>query len=123
MDYSAVNLVAAHGVVKLDQQPLPQATVVFESPDKQFSSATTDAEGKYVLQFDSVQRGVTPGPKVVRITTAGGVGEAAESTGEEGAAPKPAAVERVPPHYNRQSELTANVTPDQTEYNFDLKSQ
>jgi hypothetical protein len=121
MDYSAAKLVPAYGVVTLDQQPLSGATVVFETPDKQFSLATTDAEVRYALQFDSVQPGVTPGQKEVRISTSAEIGEAAEATPEEGAAPA-AAAERVPPRYNRDSELTANVTPDQTEYNFDLTS-
>jgi hypothetical protein len=120
MDYSAVNLVPAHGAVTLDQQPLAQATVVFEAPDKQFSFATTDATGKYALQFDSAQRGVTPGPKIVRIRTTGPIGEAAESTAEEGAAPPATAVERVPARYNRQSELKVDVSPDRNEYNFEL---
>ena len=123
MDYSAVNLVGAHGVVTLDQQPLAQATVVFEAPDKQFSFATTDATGKYALQFDSAQRGVTPGPKTVRISMSGAIGEEAESIAEEGRAPPPAAVERVPARYNRQSELKVDVSPDRNEYNFDLTSK
>ncbi len=122
MDYGAAKLVPAYGVVMLDQQPLAGATVVFETPDKQFSFATTDADGRYALQFDSVQPGVTPGQKVVRISTSAVVGEDAEATPEEGEAAAPAAAERVPPRYNRDSELMANVTPEQTEYNFDLTS-
>ena len=123
MDYSTVNLVQAHGAVRLDQQPLAQATVVFEAPDKQFSFATTDAAGKYALQFDSAQRGVAPGPKIVRIRTTGPIGEEAESIAEEGTTPPAAAVERVPARYNRQSELKVDVSPDRNEYNFDLTSK
>jgi hypothetical protein len=125
MDYGSIGLVAAHGVVTLDQQPLAQVTVVFEAPDKQFSYATTDGEGKYALQFDSNQPGVTQGRKVVRISALpGAAGEEAgsESSAEEGDAKPPAAVERVPARYNRQSELTVDVGPDRTEYNFDLTS-
>jgi hypothetical protein len=122
MDYSSVNLVAGHGVVTLDQQPLAQATVIFETPDKQFSYATTDASGKYTLQFDSNQPGVTPGSKVVRISSLStALGEGAETVLEAGAA-QATPVERVPERYNQQSDLKVDVSPDRTEYNFDLTS-
>jgi hypothetical protein len=123
MDYASVKLVSAHGVVTLDQQPLAQATVIFETPDKQFSYGTTDASGKYALQFDSNQPGVTPGPKVVRISSLStALGEGAETVREDGAA-EAAPAERVPARYNQQSELKVDVSTDRTEYNFDLTSK
>lgn len=125
-DYSQLKLVPAHGRITLDGQPLAQAVVTFDAEDGQFSYGLTDANGNYRLQLDSVQRGVTPGKKTVRISTtrkilglntSEGGGESDEA--DEGARQT---VEKVPERYNKQSELTVEVTPSQTEYNFDLTS-
>jgi hypothetical protein len=134
MDYSQVSLVSAHGVVTLDGQPLPAAVVIFESADGQFSYAMTSSHGEYELQFDSHQPGVTPGPKTVRISTTrkllglnasegAEAGEANEENKGQTLGPSSPAAERVPAKYNGQSELTVEVTPDRTEYNFDLVSK
>lgn len=128
MDYSSANLVNAGGTVVLDGKPLPNAVVIFEAPDGTFAYAMTDDAGKYELQFDSVIRGVTPGPKTVRISTTRkilGLNADDEQSGEiveEGDNPAAAiGRELVPPQYNRNSQLTVEVTPDKTDYDFDLK--
>jgi hypothetical protein len=131
MDYSSVNLVDAYGKVTLDGQPLPSAVVTFETPDGQFSYGMTDASGEYSLQFDSAVSGVTPGAKIVRISTTrkilglnadDGEGEQGSEAPSEDGAKAPAAEERVPAKYNKDSELKIEVTPGQREYNFDLTS-
>ncbi|WP_164101588.1 transthyretin-like family protein [Candidatus Laterigemmans baculatus] len=131
MDYSSVGLVDAEGTVTLDGQPLPGAVVTFDSPDGTFSYGLTDADGYYELQFDSDMQGVTQGPKTVQISTTRKIlglntddgSEAEEVSEEEGsAAPTSSESEKVPAKYNKDSELTVEVTPDQTEYDFDLKS-
>lgn len=131
MDYSSVGLVDAHGTVTLDGQPLAGAVVTFDSPDGTFSYAMTDADGSYALQFDSVMPGVAPGPKTVRISTTRKIlglntdeGEGGEAS-DEGAAATPASKEKeqVPAKYNCDSELSVEVTPDRTEYNFDLTTR
>jgi hypothetical protein len=68
---------------------------------------------------------VMPGRKIVRITMEG-VGEEADSEEdrEESATdsgPAPPGV-NIPERYNRNSELTADVAPDQREFDFHLKS-
>jgi hypothetical protein len=66
---------------------------------------------------------VTPGPKVVRISSLStALGEGAETVREDGAA-EAAPAERVPARYNQQSELKVDVSTDRTEYNFDLTSK
>ena len=129
-DYSQVDLHSVSGRVTLDGQPLSDALVTFESPDSQFSYGLTDAEGRYVLQFDSMKQGVTPGDKVVRISTKrrlpgmeGGEEGAppAENAKSEGP-PKEERVEQVPPQYNSKSTLTAKVEGRAT-FDFDLKKQ
>lgn len=129
-DYASIGLVPVHGTVSLDSQPLAGATVVYESTDQTFSTATTDPEGRYEMQFNSEVAGVTPGEKVVRITLKTKIGEEAddEESGADGE--RPVRVTRrtkvelpsgeLPPTYNRQSELRVMVDADQPEINFDL---
>jgi hypothetical protein len=114
--YAELGLVEVTGTVTLDDKPLAGANVSFESADKRSATGKTDAAGKYSLMYDSQTRGTTPGPKIVRITTAE-VGEGGGAA--EGSA---AAKESIPPRYNRQSELTADVSASNKIFNFDLKS-
>lgn len=133
MDYSSVGLVNAGGKITLDGQPLSGAVVTFDSPEGTFSYAMTDSEGEYQLQFDSDMQGVTPGPKTVRISTTrkilglnaedgGEEGEEGEAS-EEGTAAPASGVEKVPAKYNKDSELSVEVTADRTQYDFELSSK
>ena len=127
MDYGKVDLVKAHGTITLDGQPLSGAVVTFDAPDGQFSYGLTDSSGQYTLQFDSEMTGVTPGKKIVRISTTRkilGLNSEDEEGGEaspEGG-PAASAEEKVPAKYNKDSELTVDVTTDETEYDFELSS-
>ena len=143
-DYSMVDLVNGQGVVTLDGMPLASAVVTFEDPtDETFSYAMTDADGKYVLQFDSEMKGVKTGKKVVRISTTrkilglnskpGQAPEGEDGTAPKGTAPKGPATngpapkgpagELVPERYNKNSELTADVVQGTTQYDFALQSK
>lgn len=110
-DYSKIGLVEVSGEVSLDGEPLPNAVILFEAPDGQFSYGVTDASGAYELLLDSRMSGVTPGEKTVRIstsrkllgvnTTSGGeVPEQEQLAGD---------LERVPARYNKASELRVVV--------------
>ncbi len=77
-DYESVGLVSVSGTVMLDGKPLPDAVVIFEDKEGQYSAGKTNAEGKYTLQFDSQMSGVTPGEKTVRISTTASLGEGME---------------------------------------------
>jgi hypothetical protein len=128
-DYSKVTLLKATGTVTLDGQPLPSAVVTFEAEDGQFSYGLTDSNGKFSLQFDSVKSGVTPGKKTVKISTTrkilglntteegGAIDEGGE--GESAKATQPAK-ELVPPRYNKKSELSVEVSPAKTHFEFPL---
>lgn len=128
-DYGAVELIQATGTITLDGEPLPDAVVTFDSEDGQFSYALTDDSGSYRLNFDSVMKGVTPGKKIIRISTTRkvtGLNSSEEgASDDEGATPENAqrAAELVPAKYNRQSELTTEVTSEQTTYDFKLSSK
>ena len=141
-DYSKVDLLSVDGTVTLDGSPLANAVITFENPeDSTFAYALTDASGGYVLQFDSVMKGCTPGTKIVRISTTrripglnggeeGGEGEGdlaeeemGEESGEDGdSGAAPAGGERVPSKYNRDSELTVEVSSGSLHHDFDLVS-
>ncbi len=123
MDYASLGLVQVSGKVTMDGAPLPGVTVRFEGPPNRFADGRTDANGKYVLSYDSNQTGCLPGEKIVRIM-AGGAGEGFEEEGPvEGADGKVVKqVGAIPPSYNQQSTLTANVTPEKTTFDFELKS-
>lgn len=114
MDYAKAGLVNVGGTVRMGGAPLAKAIVIFENPDNgTYSFARTDAEGRYVLRFDSVQPGVTKGRKVVRIKTSGSLGEDdpdAASSGQE----------RVPACYNAKSKLSVEVTADSPATDFNL---
>jgi hypothetical protein len=93
-----------------------------------FSFGLTDPSGYYKLQLDSVKAGVTVGKKAVRISTTRKIlglnsaeeGGESNSEGAPKAAPEP---EKVPTKYNQKSELTADVTPSQSQFNFELTSK
>ena len=128
-NYGDLGLVDVSGTITLDGQPLADAVVTFEDPESgQFSYGQTDADGYYELQLDSEMEGVVPGRKIVRISTSrtilglnsdseGPPGEGGEEGGDGGTA-----AERVPEKYYQKSELTAEVSADATEFNFDLQS-
>lgn len=102
------------GQVTLDGEPLEGAEVIFEPDEGRPSRATTDAEGRYTLQYTADTMGAKVGPHTVRITTAETVvGENYETTETP---------ERVPENYNTNSKLRVEVKPGSNEYDFPLKS-
>lgn len=128
-NYGKVTLLTVSGSVTLDGQPLPNAVVTFDAEDGQFSYGLTDSNGRFSLQFDSVKSGVTPGKKTVRISTTrkilglnteeeGGIEEASV----EGQSTKQhtSAKELVPTRYNKKSELSVEVGPEKTTFEFPL---
>lgn len=119
-DYSALGLIDVAGTVTLDGRPLEGVTVIFEAADGQFSYGVTDTAGYYELQIDSEKSGVTPGEKIVRVTSrllSEEFGEVPEESSQEPAGPQP---EQVPAIYNRESSLRVMVPSDN--YDFALKT-
>ncbi len=94
------------GKVTLDGQPLPNAAIQFEAEKSRPSSAITDAQGKYELDFNGALKGAAIGNHKVRITT----GKADQR-------------EKLPAKYHAQSQLTAVVKEGKNEINFDLTSK
>jgi hypothetical protein len=119
------NIVPVSGVVKLNDQPLPNATVVFE-PDSQEkepgpgSSAITDSEGRYSLNLATgAKAGAVIGKHKVSITAYDGDPNAVPSSGSD---MKVSAKPLVPAEYNVKSTLTFDVPASGTDQaNFNLK--
>lgn len=108
------------GVVRLDGQPLPDATVRFVPESGSPSVAVTDAEGRYELAYSSSKTGATVGQHTVQISTYRSAGE------DESGVEMPAVPEKVAAEYNVNAagnpEMKKEVKPGGNEINFDLKS-
>ena len=133
-NYSQMNLLSVSGTVTLDGQPLSNAVITFEEPDKgTFSYGMTDASGHYTLRFDSEMTGCTSGTKRVEISTTRkilglntseeGAAPAGEAEGESGGGQAPSSQELVPAHYNKKSELLVEVSSSATTHDFKLTSK
>jgi hypothetical protein len=116
VDYDKLELLDVTGQVTLDGIALQGARVEFESADATCSTATTDADGRYRLTFDSRRQGCLPGTKVVRIRMA----PAPANEEDPDAAPTSGVV--IPARYNSDSQLTATVSSTQRTFDFALLS-
>ena len=101
------------GIVTMDGQPLSNATVMFQPASGRPSSGITDSSGHYTLEYTQGLEGATLGEHQVIIRT--------EIAGADGEPPKQK--ELLPPKYNNNSELTANVIRGQNTCNFTLMSK
>lgn len=129
-DYGSLGLVDVTGQVQLDGVAIPDAVVVFEDLDSGLQSyALTDSNGKFRLQFDSVEYGILPGEKRVIVSTSmqipgltdGGMGDGemeGESEGEAGG--QQMRIERIPEAYRKDSALRVTVTETSSSFNFNL---
>ncbi|MCA9021702.1 MAG: carboxypeptidase regulatory-like domain-containing protein, partial [Planctomycetaceae bacterium] len=102
------------GVVTMDGAPLSNAKIIFEpqqASDKarrRASSATTQTDGSYTLEYNSDAAGATPGTHKVMIL-------------KMPDNPDDAGTQLVPAKYNDKTELTAEVKTGENSFNFDLK--
>ena len=108
------------GLVTLDGQPLPKASVRFVPENASPSIGITDDEGRYELQYSSSRNGAIVGMHTVRISTHRNAGE--DDDGNR----TPAVPEKVPAEYNtgaaENPDMKREVKPDANEINFELKS-
>jgi len=96
------------GMVNFEGAPIPEGDIIFEPADgKTQHRATKIVNGRYEVA-------VPPGPKVVKIM----------ATKEDGVRDKVmnmvARRQYIPPQYNAQSELKAEVTSDSLKNHFDF---
>jgi hypothetical protein len=100
----------------MDGKPLADATVVFVPENGRPSGATTDNDGKYVLNFAQGRKGALLGPSVVRIMTMRDADQ--DENGQRISGRK----ESIPEQYNVESILTFEVEPKKNIANFELQS-
>jgi hypothetical protein len=111
---------AISGNVTFQGQPLDYGAIRFEPTDvaKGVGGGAAITQGKYSIPE---KLGLPPGAYKVWITASGPAAEAPvdEAPGET---PRGMAQERIPPQYNVQTTLVADVpATGETEFNFDLK--
>ncbi len=122
---------AVSGIVTLDGQPLENASVSFHPSKGRGSFGTTDAEGRYVLEYHKGRKGATAGHHKVTITTkvwtqpSRSVDYEVSARDKKKEAGKPRS-ELLPAKYRvrEQTVLSADVVlSGANEHNFDLKSK
>ncbi len=109
-------LPTVQGTVTLDSEPVPNATVVFESPDKPMATAKTDENGEYDV-ITASKRGMAAGEYAVKIS--------AYKT-RDGGSESPLPILRTPKKYNssKTSGLTARISEGANkDVNFELTSK
>jgi len=112
------DLADVSGLVTLDGEPLPMATVVFQ-PDSAgpASYGLTDQQGRYTAMYDVGISGAVVGMHTVKISTF-------QEKDPDAEPPIAAAPEILPARYNKTSELRAEVTDSGVnEINFPLESK
>ena len=98
------------GIVTFDGKPLAKARLTSFEPVEggRASVGETDANGRYELTYIRKDKGAKVGSHCIRITAANSDEDKAEV---------------VPPQYNRQTTLRAEVKPGTNECNFSLASR
>ena len=105
------------GRVTMDGQPLANATIVFIPENGRPAGASTDANGRYELNFTQGRRGAIPGKNTIRVTTQRDPYQ--DNDGKN----IPGSRETIPPRYNTETTLEFMVEPKKRNVaDFDLKS-
>ena len=112
------DLAPVSGLVTLDGEALPRATLVFQPEAAGPASfGLTDESGRYTMMYDEGVKGAVVGRHAVKITTF-------QERDPDTTPPTPEAPEILPDRYHRSSELTAEVLPSKkNEINFELFSK
>lgn len=107
------------GQIKMDGEPLPNATVVFiPMSGGRPAGARTDENGEYELNFGSGRQGAMLGENKVRITTL------SDPMEDEEGNMMPGSPEKVPMQFNTATELRFTVEPGKENIaNFDISSE
>lgn len=118
---SSVSLAPVSGMVTLDGKPLPNVMVSFH-PDtgERAGYGMTDATGRYEIRYTGTKMGAPVGHHLVRIES--GILQNIGDTEPE----KPTPTEEpvyLPPQYNEESQLTADVRRGPNTFDFSLKSE
>lgn len=99
------------GVITINSEPASHVLVEFQpqEPGGSPSYGFADEEGRYKLKFTGTKSGALVGTHTIRVMF---------DDPSPDAPPPPV---QIPPKYNRQSELTAEVLPGTNYHDFDLQ--
>lgn len=107
------------GVVTLDDKPLANAEVTFQPEKGRASVGQTDSDGNYTLAYTGSANGALIGSHRVVITSA--VEAFSDESGE--GKDREARPEILPPKYNSQTTLDAEVKAGANSIDFQLSSK
>ncbi len=121
-------VVDVKGRITVNGSPVEGLQVYFRQPDGPQAIGVTDADGTYELLLPGEISGVPPGACAVAIVgrdpklSAEGLDElnAAAKESESTASVSLAKLPVIPSKYNDRTELVANVSKTNCEFNFDL---
>lgn len=114
-------LVNVTGKITVDGQEVPGLRVVFEPEMGRRSVGRTNAAGEFYLEYLQQVKGALPGKHVVKVTWEG-EGTAADPSATP-IADEPGSTSAgivIPSRYNLNSELSADVSRDRNQFEFDL---
>ncbi|MFH1301018.1 MAG: carboxypeptidase-like regulatory domain-containing protein [Planctomycetota bacterium] len=109
------------GTVTFEGAPLAKASITFMPDSGRPASATTDAAGQYELIYIRNTPGCKVGHNKVLITSVKEGDNEMETEGDEPTAEAGVAKEKLPPKFNTETELEANVKEGENTFDFDLK--
>jgi len=107
------SLSPVEGAVLLDGRPPVGATIEFEPARGPSAYGITNDKGQFELRFAGLQKGTPPGTYTVRISLPG---ESSDEGHEQTESPI------VPPLFNAESALRAEVTKGKNRFDFDLRT-
>jgi len=113
------------GTITVNGEPVSGLTVEFQPSEGPPATGTTDESGGYTLTATGGRTGAQLGLNQVRVT--GRSPDASDELLSEMAAEQGTTVEElkklpvIPPKYNEESELEADVQSGSNEFNFDLE--
>jgi hypothetical protein len=112
---AGTGLSSVTGTITLDGKPYPSAQVRFVPETGRPSIGITNESGTYSLIYIRDEKGAAPGSYKVDVTTV----HVSASDTDGGKEP----AEKVPPKYNKATELTATVESGENVIDFDLTSR
>ena len=118
---SGLDVAPVTGKVTLDKQPLANARVLFSHTSMRESVGVTDDKGQYTLKSGPYASALVGSHKVKITTAREAVTEHSETEGYKTV--QEAVAEKLPPKYNTESELKAEVKAGGNTIDFALSSQ
>ncbi len=105
------------GVVTLNGEPLPDASIVFLPENGRSSAGRTSESGEYTLYYSEGVKGAVPGRHRVQISATEVVPGKLDSEGGE------IRKEILPAEYHSKTTLAYDVSSNRDDVNFDLKTK